>query len=296
MSVLAVGTVAYDTISTPNKFQKNILGGSAAFFSIACSKFSKVSLMAVVGEDFCQKDTNLLEQNNIDLSGFETIQGETFKWSGEYFGKNLKDRKTIKTQLNVLSKFNPILSKKHKKSNYLFLANMSPETQLSVLKQFDSRPNLVVMDTMNFWIENNYYSLLKMINTTDVILVDTGEAMQITSEKNIKDAGEKLLQLGPSIVIIKEGELGSTVFSKEFTFSVPAFKVQEVIDPTGAGDSFAGGLLGYLSQTKSTYSQNTLKEALKYATILGSFAVESFSVNQLAKINLNEIKLRINNL
>ena len=295
MSVLAIGTVAYDTISTPNTIKKNILGGSGTFFSIACSKFSEVSLVAVVGEDFNQKDTNTLYNNKIDLSGFKTIKGETFKWSGEYYGDGLKERKTIDTQLNVLSDFHPKLSEKHKKSNYLFLANMSPETQLDVLNQFDSRPNLVVMDTMNFWIENNYDSLLKMINQVDVILVDSGESTQITGEKNINYAGEKLLQLGPSIAIIKQGGLGATMFNKKFTFSIPAYQVSEIVDPTGAGDSFAGAFLGYISRN-TNYSEEVFKKALKAGTILGSFAVESFSVNKLLNINLDDINFRIKNL
>ena len=296
MSVLVVGTVAYDTITTPNTTKKNILGGSGTFFSIACSKFSKVSLIAVVGKNFNQNDTNILHENKIDLSGFKTIQGETFKWSGEYYGEDLKERKTIETQLNVLSNFNPILSEKHKKSKYLFLANMSPETQLDVLNQFDNRPNLVVMDTMNFWIENNYLSLIKMINQTDVLLVDSGESQQITGEKDIKDAGKKLLQLGPSIAIIKQGGLGSTMFHKEFTFSIPAYPVSKIVDPTGAGDSFAGGFLGYISRSDSNYSEDVLKKALKAGTILGSFAVEYFSVSKLTNINLDEINSRIKNL
>ena len=296
MSVLVVGTVAYDTIATPKTIRKNILGGSGTFFSIACSKFSEVSLIAVIGKDFNQKDTNTLHENKIDLSGFKAIQGKTFKWSGEYYGNDLKERKTIETQLNVLSDFNPKLSEKHKKSKYLFLANMSPETQLDVLNQFDTRPNLVVMDTMNFWIENNYTSLMKMINQVDVLLVDTGESAQITGEKDIKEAGKKLLQLGPSVAIIKQGGLGSTMFHKEFTFSIPAYKVSKIVDPTGAGDSFAGGFLGYISRKDSNYSEDVLKKALKTGSILGSFAVESFSVSKLSKINLDEIDFRIKNL
>ena len=290
MSILVVGSVALDTIRTSSSAVEEALGGSASYFSVAARHFDAVSLLAVVGEDFPNQHVDLFREMKIDVSGLKRAPGQTFRWSGEY-SADFNSRTTLDTQLNVFSDFNPELSPEHKNAEFLFLANIHPDLQGSVLDQMNS-PRLVVLDTMNYWIERTRENLLKTIKRVDMVLINDEEARMISGESNAVGAAKGVLDLGPSVVVIKRGEHGATVFSKEFTFIAPAYPLKHVIDPTGAGDTFAGGFLGYLASSEDHRKQEEVRRAAIYGSVLASFAVESFSVSRLASATREEIELR----
>jgi sugar/nucleoside kinase (ribokinase family) len=288
MSILVVGSVALDTVKTPRSTARRILGGSATYFSISASFFHPINLVAVVGRDFSRKYLKMFHRRRIDLTGLVTEKGKTFRWEGEY-GWDFGDPKTLSTHLNVFSKFNPRIPQKYKKSKYLFLANIDPQIQQRVLNQVS--PRLVVCDTMNYWIENKRNSLLKLLKRVDIFLLNESEARLLTYQQNIIKAAKTLIKLGPRIIIVKKGEHGSLLFSDKYIFSIPAFLLQTIVDPTGAGDTFAGGLFGYLAQC-NRFTQFNFKKALVYGAVMATFAVEDFSVKRLLTISRSDIQRR----
>ncbi|RII00408.1 sugar kinase [candidate division NPL-UPA2 bacterium Unc8] len=293
MSILVVGSVALDTVKTPRGEVKDALGGSAIYFAISASYFSPVNLCAVVGNDFPEEHLNLLKSRSIDLAGLEIKKGDTFRWKARY-GENLNERETLLLCLNVFKDFHPILPRDYRLSKTVFLANIDPELHLSVLRQLDS-PKLVVGDTMNIWIEKKFPSLQRTLSMMDIFIVNDEEAKMLTGEDDLVASGRKLLSLGPRIAVIKRGEYGAALFTKSSYFPVPAYSIKTVCDPTGAGDSFAGGFLGYLEQCGSL-SENALRNALVYGSVMASFTIEGFSLDCLRTITNNDIKKRYKEL
>jgi sugar/nucleoside kinase (ribokinase family) len=289
MSILVVGSVALDTIKTPQSSGKDVLGGSATYFSVSASFFHPVNLVAIVGCDFPSRHLKLLKKRGIDLTGLVIKRGETFRWKGEY-SWDFSDPKTLSTCLNVFSEFDPKIPPEYKKSQYLFLANIDPKIQESVLNQVS--PKLVALDTMNYWIENKRNYLLRLLGSVDLLLLNESEARMLTYQKSIVKAAKELIKLGTRIVIIKKGEHGSLLFSDKFIFSIPAFLLESVVDPTGAGDAFAGGVVGYLARCNK-FTQSNLKRALVYGAVMATFAVEDFSVRRLASIDAGDIRRRL---
>jgi sugar/nucleoside kinase (ribokinase family) len=293
MSILVVGSVALDTVKTPRGEAKDVLGGSAIYFAISASYFSPVNLCAVVGNDFPEEHLNLLKSRSIDLKGLEIRKGDTFRWKARY-GENLNERETLSLCVNVFGDFHPILPHNYCLSKTVFLANIDPELHLSVLRQLDS-PKLVVGDTMNIWIEKKFHLLQKTLPVMDIFIVNDEEAKMLTGEDDLVASGRKLLSLGPRIAIIKRGEYGAALFTKSSYFSIPAYSVKTVCDPTGAGDSFAGGFLGHLEQCGSL-SENALRNALIYGSVMASFTIEGFSLDVLRAVTTSDIKKRYKEL
>lgn len=291
MSLLVVGTVALDTIKTPFGKEKDVLGGSATYFSVSASNFCPVNLVAIVGQDFPSKYIKLLKNKSVGLEGLTIEKGLTFRWEGEY-SENFSDPKTLATHLNLLAKFNPKIPKNYQTSKYLFLANIDPQIQMKVLKQVN-RPKLIACDTMNYWIKNSPQALLKLLKHVDIFILNESEAKELTKEANLIRAGKSLIKLGPESVIIKKGEHGVLLFAENNTFAVPAFLLETIIDPTGAGDTFAGGFMGYLARSKK-FDKNTLRKAVVYGCIMATFAVENFSLRRLASVTTADINQRIN--
>lgn len=290
MSLLVVGSVAYDSVKTPYGRMDEALGGSALYFSLAASFFCPVKLVAVVGKDFKKKDIRFLNKRGINTEGLEIRQGKTFRWKGEY-ACDLNNRTTIYTHLNVLKDFKPELPPDYRNAPYVFLANIDPDLQLSVLKQI-KKPKLTACDTMNLWIENKKKSLLKLLKSIDIFIVNDEEAREITGNFNLIKSGQQLLRLGPKMVIIKKGEHGALVFGPKFKFWAPAYPLEEVYDPTGSGDAFAGGFMGYLAREKKL-NKASFKKAVIYGSIIASYNVESFSINRLKKISRQDIEKRL---
>jgi sugar/nucleoside kinase (ribokinase family) len=289
MSLVVVGSVALDTIETPYGRKERVLGGSCVYFSLAASFFTKPKIVGVVGEDFPQEYLEILKEREIDLEGLKISSGKTFFWEGKY-GENPDVRETVTIELNVFSKFSPSLPGNYRKSDFLFLANIDPELQYKVLTQMEN-PKLVALDSMNWWITNKLDSLLKVIKEIDILFVNEEEAKMLTQKENIIKAGKELLNLGPSTVILKKGIHGALVFGRDFLFSFPAHPVEEVVDPTGAGDTFAGGFMGFLDK-KGKLKSSCLCKALIYGSVLASFVVEDFSVNRLLNLTAKDIKRR----
>ncbi len=291
MSLLVVGSVAYDSVTTKYGTRTNSLGGSAMYFSLSASFFSGVSLVAVVGDDFCQSKRELLSDFKIDLSGLDTAEGDTFRWEGIYDSHDSNNRDTIKTELNVFANFSPNLHSSHKKSEYLFLANIDPTLQLDILKQMASRPRLVALDTMDFWIDNHAIQLTETIKTVDVLFMDQEELKSFTKQDNILSAVEKIQEMGPKIIVVKKGEHGVLLFNNNDIYSAPAFPLRDVLDPTGAGDSFAGGFMGYIAST-GDISANGLRRATVAGSVMGSFTVQEFSIDRFLTLRQEEIDER----
>lgn len=290
MSLLVVGSVALDTIKTPFGEVKDALGGSCSYACMAASRFVKdVSMVGVVGDDFADSHRELFTTHGIDTSGLETAPGRTFRWGGEY-GFDLNTRETLFTELNVFAEFQPKLPETHRKAKNVFLANIDPTLQGLVLDQIED-PGLVVMDSMNFWIEGTRDALLKTIARVDVLLLNDEETRMLTGEVNLIKAAREVLKMGPEVVIVKKGEHGSLVFSKSFMFSAPAYPVELLYDPTGAGDSFAGGFLGYMVESQDR-GEGALRKAIIYGTVAASFAVESFSMDRLAQAKREDLEER----
>ena len=291
MSLLVVGSVAYDSVTTGAGSRTDSLGGSATYFSVAASYFSKVSLIAVVGEDFRSTDVDLLQAHDVDTTGLEHASGETFRWAGEYDPEDLNSRETLDTQLNVFADFNPKLSDDHRGMPYLFLANIDPELQLDVLHQMEERPRLVALDTMNFWIEGKKDELQKVVEAVDVLFIDETEARMFSGEGNLLHAAKAITDLGPHTLLIKRGEHGVLLFHDDSIFVAPAFPLETVVDPTGAGDSFAGGFMGYMAATGDISSAG-LRRATVLGSVMGSFSVEAFSLERTSELSKEEIEER----
>ena len=289
MSFVVVGTIAYDSVATIAGEAKEVLGGSASYCSFAASFFTRTKIVGTVGKDFSASHMNLFKKHSIDTEGIDKVDGLTFRWKGKY-SHDFDEAFTIETHLNVLQNAKIALPESYKKCAILFLANIDPEIQLEVLSQM-KQVKFIAMDTMNFWITSKLELLKKLFRRVNLLCINEGEARMLSGEKNIIKAAKKIMKMGPSILIIKRGSYGALLFHDTHICSVPAFPLEEVVDPTGAGDSFAGGLLGYLSTRKNINIQN-LRKALGYGNIVASFTVEGFSVNKLASITRTEIEHR----
>lgn len=291
MSLLVVGSVAIDSVETPTEKRDNVLGGSAVYFSYAASYFTRVRLVGVVGEDWPAEHTELLKQRNIDVAGLEVVKGaKTFFWKGRY-QPNLNDRDTLEVHLNVFGDFNPQLPEAYRKCDYLFLANGSPATQLRTLEQVPGA-RLVVADTMDLWIKTQHDELMTLLKRVDGLVMNDSEAKLLTEDENLVRAGHKVRELGPRFVVIKKGEHGAMFFSEHETYVMPAFPTPDVVDPTGAGDSFAGGMMGYLAE-QDNFDPQTLKTALAYGTLVASFNVEDFSLERMRRIERHDLERRM---
>lgn len=293
MSLLVIGSVALDTIETPFGKAERALGGSAVYISIAASYFIQpVRLVGVVGKDFPPENLELLKEKEIDLEGLQIKNnGKTFFWHGKY-DFDLNKRETIVTNLNVFADFNPVIPESFKKSSYICLGNIDPVLQKKVLFQI-AHPKLVIADTMNFWIETKYNELLETLKYINVLIVNDSEARELSRDANLIKAARKIQQLGPNVVIIKKGEHGALLFTEDKLFSAPAYPLELINDPTGAGDSFAGGFIGYLAKTEDLSYEN-LKRSVIYGSAVASFAVEKFSIEGIRDLSLIEIKDRFN--
>jgi len=291
LSILVVGSVAYDTVKTPAGTREDALGGSATFFSVSGSYFAPVSVVAVVGEDFEDGDVELLKDHGVDVSGLDRRPGKTFRWSGVYGAEDVNTRDTLDTQLNVFADFAPELSPEQRKSPYLFLANIAPELQMSVLEQMDERPKLVALDSMALWIDISHEALERIVRKVDVLFLDETEVRTFTKRSNLVEAARAIMAMGPSTVVAKRGDHGVLLLHGDSIFSAPAFPLDRVIDPTGAGDSFAGGFMGYLAAT-GDLSAEGFKLAAMTGSVMGSFQVESFSLERTASLTNDEIEAR----
>ena len=292
MSILVVGTVAFDAIETPFAKTDKIIGGAATYICLSGSCFSKkIELVSVVGGDFPKKGINLLKNRGVNTKGLQIKKREkTFFWSGKYHN-NMNTRDTLETQLNVLEQFNPVVPEEFRNTKYLMLGNLLPGVQKKVLDQMNKKPKLIVLDTMNFWMDNFMSELLDALKEVDVLTINDEEARQLSGEYSLIKASKKILKMGPKQVIIKKGEHGAFLFNKDEMFFCPAFPLEEVCDPTGAGDSFAGGFIAYLEHTDSTTFQN-MKQAVVYGTVLASFCVEKLGTEGLTKITKEKIEFR----
>jgi sugar/nucleoside kinase (ribokinase family) len=290
MSITVVGSVAFDALQTPFGKVDRCIGGSATYFSVAASFFTDVALVAVVGEDFTEEDASVFQGRRINIDGLEKVKGaRTFFWSGEY-GYDLNVAKTRDTQLNVFADFKPQLNEQQKNPDVLFLANIDPELQYEVLKQA-GRPRLVALDTMNYWISSKHDALEKIFREVDLVIINEAEVRQFTNEANLVKACRQILDLGPSTLVVKRGEYGVLMITKSAIFAAPAYPLENVFDPTGAGDTFAGGFLGYLA-SRSEIHDRELRRAIIFGSVLASFTVEKFSLDRLREISLAEIHER----
>jgi len=289
VSILVVGSVAFDSVETPFGKADNVLGGSATYFSTAASYFSEVKLVAVVGEDFPDEHIDFLKSKGVDVDGLQKMQGKTFRWEGRY-DYDLNEAHTLATHLNVFEKFQPEVPEAYRKSSYVFLANIDPDIQWNVLEQV-KKPKFVACDTMNFWIEGKPEALKRLLSKVDLFVLNEGEAREFAKEPNLIKASKKILSYGPKTVIIKRGEYGALMFNGGAIFSAPAYPLESIFDPTGAGDSFAGGLMGYLANTDDT-SESNIRQAIIFGSVMASFNVEDFSLNRLKTLTLKEIQER----
>jgi sugar/nucleoside kinase (ribokinase family) len=289
MPILVVGSVAYDTVETPFGRAERVLGGSASFFSVAASFFVPVNLVGVVGQDFGERQLAAFADRPIDLQGLERTDGKTFHWQGKY-SYDLNARETLSTELNVFEFFKPRIPAGYRASEHVFLGNIDPSLQIEVLAQVE-RPRLVACDTMNFWIEGKPAELRKMLRKVDVLLINDAEVRELSGEWNIVKAARAVRALGPRTLVVKKGEHGVLMFSEEGSFAAPAYPLEDVFDPTGAGDTFAGGFLGYLAGSRHP-NEETLRRAVIMGSTLASFCVEAFSLDRLLTLTRAEIDER----
>jgi sugar/nucleoside kinase (ribokinase family) len=289
MSILVVGSVAFDTVRTPFGQAEEVLGGSATYFSAAASFFTEVRLVAVVGEDFPEHHVAFLRSRKVDLRGLQRVQGKTFRWVGEY-GFDLNQAHTLDTQLNVFASFAPKIPEEYRDSDVVFLANIDPYLQREVLRQV-RRPALVAADTMNYWIANKGESLRQTLGLVDALLINDAETRQLAGEANLVQAAQKVLTWGPKSLIIKRGEYGALMISRDGWFAAPALPLEEVRDPTGAGDCFAGGFVGYLANTMN-FDDASVRKAMIIGSVMASFNVEAFSLDRLRTLTYGEIEAR----
>ena len=293
MSVLVVGTVAFDSVETPSGKSEHGLGGSALFFAAAASHFANVHLVGVVGKDFPIVNIDFLKKRNVNVEGLHILDGKTFRWGGRYH-EDLNTRDTLFTELNVIEDFYPTLPASYQQSEYVFLANTGPKLQAHVLDQVKS-PKLAVLDTMNLWIQTERPAVEALIKRVDILLLNDSEAKELSGQKNLIKAAHVIRALGPQTVIIKKGEHGALLIAKDIYFYSPAYPVEEAVDPTGAGDSFAGGFVGYLAKS-GKHDEATLKQAMIMGTVMGSFCVEQFSLGGLITIAWDDIAARFHEI
>src|SRR5882757_3289831 len=296
MSILVVGSVAFDDVASPSGSVKNILGGAATYFSLAASYFTKVRVVAVVGEDFGAEQEQVFHQHGIDIRGLERAPGKTFRWGGTYTD-NLSEAKTNFTDLNVFEKFRPRIPKEYEDTEFLFLANIQPTLQTEVRRKMNG-VKLTGCDTMNYWIQGARKELAETLKLVDVLLINDTETKMLADETNLPRAAQKVLAMGPQALVIKHGEYGATIFFREGAFGIghhpfraPALPIEQVKDPTGAGDSFAGGFMGYIA-SQEELNREVLKRALFYGGVMGSYAVERFGTERLQSLNREEIDAR----
>ncbi len=291
MPLVVVGSVALDSVETPAESRDDVLGGSAVYFSYAASYFTNVKLVGVVGDDWPAEHTELLNRRQIDTSGLHVVpDGKTFRWRGKYM-PNMNDRETLEVHLNVFETFDPVLPDEYRRSKFLFLANGSPTVQMKVLDQMVA-PTLTVADTMDLWINIQRDELMQLFKRIDGLVLNDSEAKLLTDDENLVRAGHKVRAMGPNFVVIKKGEHGAMFFSEHETYVMPAFPTPDVVDPTGAGDSFAGGMMGYLAE-QDKFDPKTLKESLAYGTLVASFNVEDFSLDRMKQIERADINQRM---
>ncbi len=289
--MLIVGTVAFDSIETPHGSVDHVLGGSASFSSIAASFFTRPRIVGVVGNDFPDEFRQVFHQHSVDLTGLQTnVNGKTFYWKGKYH-ENLNHRDTMEVHLNVLNHFDPIVPEKFRNTTHLFLANIGPEVQAQVLDQMTG-PELVLADTMDFWIQTKHDELMRLLPRVDGLLLNDSEARLLSGKDNLVQAAKEIRRMGPTFVVVKKGEHGAMLCSSDGIFVIPAYPVEHVVDPTGAGDSFAGGLVGSLL-LEPGHAMGRLRRAMAYGTILASLTVEGFGLDRLRRTNLDEIHERL---
>lgn len=290
MKLLVVGSMALDTVETPFGREERILGGSASYFSLAASMFTDVCVVAVVGNDFPEEHLELFRTRGIELEGVTRESGETFRWEGQY-GYDLGDPDTLGTHLNVFENFNPVIPESYRNTDYVFLANIDPELQLRVLNQVE-KPKLVACDTMNYWIENKPAELKKVLKHVDILMLNDSETRALAGEPRITQAARAILGMGPKVLIVKRGEYGALMFSEDGIFWAPSYPLEEIIDPTGAGDTFAGGFMGYIAG-HGVLDHTAFKTAVVYGSVLASFTVENFSVRRISHLEIPEIDQRL---
>lgn len=290
MSLLVVGSMAFDAIETPFGKVDRTVGGAASYFALAASYFAPVRVVAVVGEDFTDQERAIFRGRKIDLAGVERAAGKSFFWAGRY-SQNMNERTTLATELNVFANFKPTLPDSYCDSSFIFLGNIDPTLQRSVLTQVRCKPKVIGLDTMNYWIERTPAELRETLKRTQVLMINDDETRQLTGEHNLLRAAKHVFKMGPRTLVIKRGEHGALMVHDRFIFSVPAFPLEEVHDPTGAGDSFAGGFMGFLAGA-GRVTDETLRQAMVYGSVMGSFTVERFGVERLAHLKKSEIKKR----
>jgi sugar/nucleoside kinase (ribokinase family) len=290
MSIIVLGTVALDTVKTPYGERKHMLGGSAAHFAMAARLFTEVNLVAVVGSDFPRKHIDFLRKKGIELSALTQVEGKTFQWKGKYQG-DLNTACTLNTELGVLIQFKPKLSEAHRRVKHIFLANVDPDIQQGLLSQMRS-PRLVAMDSMNYWITHKRRALLRILKKVDIYVANDQEARGLAGESSLIKAARSLYSLGPKIILIKKGEHGVLFYSDKFIFLLPAYPTDGVVDPTGAGDTFAGGFMGYLARV-GRLNAAALKMAVAYGTIAASFSVEGFGLDKTARLTMRDLEKRL---
>jgi sugar/nucleoside kinase (ribokinase family) len=290
VSLLVVGSVAFDAMESPYGKVDRALGGAATYFAVAASFFTHVNLVGIVGDDFTELDAQIFHGRTINLDGLERAPGKTFFWAGRY-SQNLNERVTLATELNVFAEFKPRLPEKYRNSEYVFLANIAPDLQRDVLHQVKKKPKLAAMDTMNYWIERTNAELRETLKHVDILMINDSETRELSNEHNLLRAAKHIFEMGPSILVVKRGEYGAMMVDKRGVFCVPAFPLEEPHDPTGAGDSFAGGFMGYLAGAKDR-GDASLRRAMVYGSVLGSFAVEKFGLDRLHHLKQSEIHAR----
>jgi len=290
VSLLVVGSVAFDCLESPYGKVERAVGGAATYFAVAASFFTPVHLVAVVGDDFSKQDAAVFKGRPIDIEGLERATGKTFFWSGRY-SQNLNERVTLATELNCFAEFKPRLPEKYRHAKYVFLANIAPDLQRDVLHQVKVKPKIAAMDTMNYWIERTNAELRETLKHVDILMINDTETRELSSEHNLLLAAKHIFKMGPSTLVVKRGEYGAMLVDKSGIFCVPAFPLEEPHDPTGAGDSFAGGFMGYLASAGNK-SDAFLRRAMVYGSVLGSFAVEQFGLDRLLKLKKAEIHAR----
>lgn len=289
MSILVVGSVAFDSVKTPFGKADEVLGGSATYFSTAASYFVDVNLVAVVGEDFPEEHVAFLRGRGVNVDGLQKVKGKTFRWKGRY-DYDLNQAHTLETHLNVFEKFNPVIPSSYKDAEFVFLANIDPELQLKVLEQVN-KPKLVACDTMNFWIEGKPDALKKLLERVDIFVINESEAREFAGEPNLVRSARKILAYGPKTLVVKRGEYGALMFNGASVFSAPAYPLEDIFDPTGAGDTFAGGFMGYLANT-GNLGEDSIRQAIILGSVMASLNVEDFSLNRLRDLKLEDIHKR----
>jgi sugar/nucleoside kinase (ribokinase family) len=290
VSLLVVGSVAFDALESPYGKVERTVGGAATYFAVAASFFAPVSLVGIVGDDFTQEDEKIFHGRHIDTDGLERAAGKTFFWAGRY-SQNLNERVTLGTELNVFAEFKPRLPEKYRASKYVFLANIAPDLQRDVLHQVKKRPKLAALDTMNYWIERSNAELRETLKHVDILMINDSETRELSNEHNLLRAAKHIFKMGPATLVVKRGEHGAMMVDKRGVFCVPAFPLEEPHDPTGAGDSFAGGFMGYLAGCGNK-NDASLRRAMVYGSVLGSFTVEKFGLDRLRHLKRSEIHAR----